>query len=197
MYSGRGAIVHKSLHLGIRVFQGECREIGECRPRGMRKVDHERRWPRIIREIGCITSEKRGTIIQSEIHHPNVSGIQMRGVRLLIRDRGKDDIARSIEHKLPIRGDHGRRIWPILDIGARVDGKNEIDISLFLQEWPQRDILEILPAIDKGDVLEAGGGVGGAVDAAEGIRVDGDVFLCFIEDLEDCVDDECGGGFVG
>jgi hypothetical protein len=197
MYSGCDAIVDESLDFGIRVFQCKCREVGICRPRGMRKVDHQRRWPRIIRKITCVTSEKRGTIIQSKIHHSKLSGIRMRWIRLLIRDRGEDNIARSIEHKLAIRGNHGRPIWPILDIGARVDRKDEIDIPLFLQDWPQRDILEILPAIDEGDVFKAGNGVGGAVDATEGIGIDGDVFLCFVEDLEDRCDDECGGGFIG
>jgi hypothetical protein len=113
----------------------------------------------------------------------------MRWVRLLIRNGREDDVARSIEHELPVRSHYGRPIGPILDIGTWIDGEDKIDIPLFLQQWPQWDILEILAAIDQRDIFEAWDEVGRAVEATEGIGVDGNVFLCFIEDLEDCWDD--------
>lgn len=98
-----------------------------------------------------------------------------------------------------VGGDEGGAVGPVLrgvggldGVGGGVDGEDDVDVAVGLDEGVEGDVLEVFAAVDEGEAGVAGAGVGAVVVAAEGVGgVICDVVVGFVEGFEDGLD----GGF--
>ena len=109
----------------------------------MWEVNHERWCSAEGGVIICVTAKESWTRIESKIDEAIINQVFEMILRLLIRDVREDHITRGIEHEFFIGCYVCGTVGPVLSICAGIDTEDEIYMSFFLKERPERYVLKI------------------------------------------------------
>lgn len=117
----------------------ESRDVGIGNVRSVGEVDNQRRGASGARRVGAVAS-KEG--------RPGVETLVNEGV--LVRDGGECGAignARGVQAAL-VGGNQSGTVRPgVVGVSRGINGEDNIDVSLGLDQWVQRDVLEILATI--------------------------------------------------